>query len=86
MEVGHLEVVDHASHPEHLDAAAQQARNVANVNIDGSPAGAVATMSDPPVYQDEDGSMFGRWQSDHQLYDRNRTLAAPPFWPFQQPQ
>ena len=41
-----------------IDAAAQRARNVANVNIDGSPAGAVATMSDPPVYEDEDGSGF----------------------------
>src|SRR5688572_3631739 len=41
-----------------MDVAAQRARNVANVNIDGSPAGAVATMSDPPVYKDEDGSGF----------------------------
>ena len=41
-----------------IDAAAQRARNVANVNIDGSPAGAVATMSDPPVYEDEDSSGF----------------------------
>src|SRR3990170_2043710 len=41
-----------------VDVAAQRARNVANINIDGSPAGAVATMSDPPVYQDEDGSGF----------------------------
>jgi hypothetical protein len=35
--------------------------------------------------QDEDGSIFGRWSSDHRLYD-NRTYAAPPFWPFQQRQ
>ncbi len=41
-----------------VDVAAQRARTVANVNIDGSPAGAVATMSDPPVYEDEDGSGF----------------------------
>src|SRR5688500_14503403 len=41
-----------------INVAAQRARNVANVNIDGSPAGAVATMSDPPVYEDEDGSGF----------------------------
>ncbi len=41
-----------------MDVAAQRARNVANVNIDGSPAGAIATMSDPPVYEDEDGSGF----------------------------
>jgi hypothetical protein len=41
-----------------VDVAAQRARNVANINIDGSPAGAAATMSDPPVYEDEDGSGF----------------------------
>ena len=41
-----------------VDLAAQRATNVASINIDGSPAGAVATMSDPPVYEDEDGNGF----------------------------
>jgi hypothetical protein len=41
-----------------LDAAALRAREVAGINIDGSPAGATATIAGTPVYEDEDGSGF----------------------------
>ena len=39
-------------------AAEQQARNVASLNIEGSPAGSVGTMAATPVYEDQDGSGF----------------------------
>jgi len=39
-------------------AAETQARNVASVNIDGSPAGAAGTMAATPEYEDQDGSGF----------------------------
>ncbi|MCZ7657899.1 MAG: transglycosylase domain-containing protein [Xanthobacteraceae bacterium] len=32
--------------------------------------------------RDEDSSIFGRWSSEHRLYD-NRGFLPPPFWPFQ---
>lgn len=38
--------------------AEQRAREVAGLNIVGSPAGAAGSMADPPVYEDEDGSGF----------------------------
>ena len=36
-------------------AAATAARQVALANLQGSPAGATATIADPPTYEDEDG-------------------------------
>ena len=39
-------------------AAAGVARNVATINMQGSPSGTVATMADPPAYEDQDGSGF----------------------------
>lgn len=39
-------------------AAGTQARNVASVNIVGSPAGAAGTMAATPEYEDQDGSGF----------------------------
>lgn len=39
-------------------AAAQRARSVASVNIEGSPSGTVGVLADPAVYADEDGSGF----------------------------
>lgn len=39
-------------------AAETQARNVASVNIVGSPAGAAGTMAATPEYEDQDGSGF----------------------------
>jgi hypothetical protein len=41
-----------------VDAAALRAREVAGINIEGSPAGATATIAGAPVYEDEDGSGF----------------------------
>ncbi|HET8786659.1 MAG TPA: pilus assembly protein TadG-related protein, partial [Candidatus Limnocylindrales bacterium] len=41
-----------------MDAAALRAREVAAINIDGSPAGAAATIAASPVYEDQDGSGF----------------------------
>lgn len=41
-----------------VSVAAQRARNVAGINIHGSPAGATGTIAATPVYQDEDGSGF----------------------------
>lgn len=38
--------------------AAQRARSVASVNMQGSPSGTVGVMADPPVYEDQDGSGF----------------------------
>lgn len=37
-------------------AAAQAASEVALANLQGSPAGATATIADPPAYEDEDGN------------------------------
>ncbi len=41
-----------------VGAAAQRARSVASVNMQGSPSGTVGVMADPPVYADQDGSGF----------------------------
>ncbi|HEX2883622.1 MAG TPA: Tad domain-containing protein [Candidatus Limnocylindria bacterium] len=39
-------------------AAAQAARNVATINLEGSPVAATATIADPPVYTDQDGDAY----------------------------
>ena len=39
-------------------AAAQRARSVATVNMQGSPSGTIGVMADPAVYEDQDGSGF----------------------------
>jgi hypothetical protein len=39
-------------------AAAQRARSVAGVNMEGSPSGTVGVLADPAVYEDQDGSGF----------------------------
>jgi hypothetical protein len=41
-----------------VGAAEAQARNVASVNLQGSPAGAAGAMATPPEYEDQDGSGF----------------------------
>jgi hypothetical protein len=39
-----------------ISAAAEQARRVAGINMEGSPSGTLGVMADPAVYEDQDGN------------------------------